>query len=162
MDSKLPDLRSENMRRIRSRDTIPEIRVRQLVHAMGYRFRLHKHDLPGRPDLVFNSLKKVIFVHGCFWHAHRRCKLSRVPKSNTDYWIPKLRRNTIRDAIVRKLLRRAGWEALVIWECKTCDPLFLRATITRFLDSVPCRPKKPCLPRHRSHMETTRSQRRAK
>src|SRR5262245_61421886 len=99
MDKLTPKRRSENMRRIRSRDMEPELIVRRLVHGMGYRYRLHVKKFPGSPDIVFSRLRKVIFVHGCFWHQHEdpRCKISRMPKSNLDYWKPKLERNHARD-----------------------------------------------------------------
>jgi DNA mismatch endonuclease (patch repair protein) len=155
MDSRTPGTRSENMRRIRSADTAPELRVRRLVHAMGYRYRLHKRELPGKPDIVFSSKKKVILVHGCFWHAHRRCKIARVPKSNTHYWIPKLLRNTNRDAAVRKLLKRAGWEALVIWECETRDSSCLGKRIARFLESTPYEPNRLPQPRFQKFRKGT-------
>ena len=90
--------RSANMRAIRSKGMRPELAVRSLVHKLGYRFRLHRKDLPGKPDLVFPSRRKVIFVHGCFWHSHQGCKAAHIPKSNLDYWIPKLERNRARDA----------------------------------------------------------------
>ena len=95
MDHVTPDVRSANMRAIRSKDMKPELIVRRLVHGMGYRYRLHRQDLPGRPDLVFPSRKKLIFVNGCFWHQHdeKDCKLVRKPKSNQAYWLPKLERN---------------------------------------------------------------------
>src|SRR5207247_11045036 len=112
--------RSANMRAIRSTGMKPELAVRSLVHRLGYRFRLHRKDLPGKPDLVFASRRKVIFVHGCFWHWHN-CKLAHIPKSNMDYWAPKLQRNQARDRKNSEALRVAGWEALVIWECELKD-----------------------------------------
>ncbi len=115
--------RSENMRRIRDRDTSPEMTVRRLTHSMGYRYRLRRKDLPGRPDLVFSGRRKVIFVHGCFWHQHPdpRCQDSRLPKSNTAYWTPKLRRNRERDQEHVQQLQAEGWRVLVIWECELKD-----------------------------------------
>ena len=112
--------RSANMRAIHSKNTKPELVVRKLVHRMGFRYRLHRYDLPGRPDLVFRGRRKVIFVHGCFWHQHKaqNCKIVRQPKSNDGYWLPKLERNEIRDKAHRKALKEAGWEVLVIWECQ--------------------------------------------
>ncbi|MBV9761890.1 MAG: DNA mismatch endonuclease Vsr [Acidobacteriaceae bacterium] len=120
------------MRAIRSKDMKPELAVRSLVHRMGYRYRLHRHDLPGRPDLVFPGRKKVIFVHGCFWHCHN-CKTAHVPKSNRDYWEPKLERNRTRDARNLVVLKTAGWQSLVLWECELNDPEDMRARIRRFL-----------------------------
>src|SRR3984957_2727649 len=118
--------RSENMRRIRSKGIRPELAVRSLAHNMGYRFRLHKKDLPGKPDLVFVSRRRVIFVHGCFWHSHKGCKVAHVPKSNVGYWRPKLERNQIRDRKNMEALRSAGWHTLVIWECEIKDEASLR------------------------------------
>jgi DNA mismatch endonuclease (patch repair protein) len=116
--SKTPMTRSEVMSRIRKKDTKPELRVRKVLWAMGYRYRLHRTDLPGTPDLVFVRQRKVVFVHGCFWHQHG-CHLSKLPKSNTQYWHPKLRRNVERDAAARSALESAGWKTLVIWECES-------------------------------------------
>src|ERR1700684_523503 len=133
MDAISAARRSENMRRIRSRDTRPEVLVRSLVHRMGYRFRLHRKDLPGCPDLVFPSARKVIFVHGCFWHQHHNCIDGRMPKSRTSYWHPKLARNKSRDKYNRGRLRRTGWQSLIIWDCETEDPEALGARIREFL-----------------------------
>ena len=116
-----PEQRSFNMSRIRSRDTKPEMIVRSLVHQMGYRFRLHVKGLPGTPDLVLASHRKVIFVHGCFWHMHR-CRYGRVtPATNTEFWQNKRGGNVTRDQRNRRLLKAAGWSVLVIWECWTRD-----------------------------------------
>ena len=133
-DSISRERRSANMRKIRSTDTSPELAVRRLVHSLGYRFRLHRKDLPGKPDLVFPSRRKVIFVHGCFWHQHRNCIDGRVPKSRRDYWIAKLQRNVERDLQSQRRLRRAGWSVMTIWECQTKDPELLKQRITRFLE----------------------------
>ncbi len=109
------------MSRIRSRDTKPEMIVRSLVHQMGYRFRLHKKGLPGTPDLVLTAHRKVIFVHGCFWHMHR-CRYRKVtPATNTEFWQNKRGGNVTRDQRNRRQLRAAGWSVLVIWECWTRD-----------------------------------------
>jgi DNA mismatch endonuclease (patch repair protein) len=124
--------RSENMRRIRSKGMRPELAVRSLVHRMGYRYRLHRKDLPGKPDMVFASRRKVIFVHGCFWHSHG-CKLSHAPKSNLTYWKPKLERNRQRDKKVLAAIKAMGWDALVTWECETRDDIFLAERIRAFL-----------------------------
>ena len=126
--------RSENMRRIRSADTKPELVVRSLTHRLGYRFRLHRRDLPGCPDLVFPSKRKVIFVHGCFWHQHRRCIDGRTPKSNTAYWLPKLGDNKKRDKRNRSRIARMGWKCLVIWDCQTGDRTKLNRQLKAFLE----------------------------
>jgi DNA mismatch endonuclease (patch repair protein) len=110
------------MRRIRKVDTKPEMVVRKAAHALGLRFRLHRRDLPGSPDLVLPKHRKVVLVHGCFWHQHEGCRLARQPKSRLDYWLPKLARNVERDVEVRKALVTLGWQPLVIWECETRIP----------------------------------------
>jgi len=120
------------MRRIRSKGMLPELAVRSLVHRMGYRFRLHRKDLPGKPDLVFVSRRKVIFIHGCFWHVHD-CRVAHTPKSNAAYWGPKLERNRVRDASNLKALRAAGWKPLVIWECQMKNGKSLQKRIAVFL-----------------------------
>lgn len=124
--------RSANMRAIRSKDMQPELKVRSLVHKLGYRFRLHRKDLPGKPDLVFGPRRKVIFVHGCFWHSHT-CKAAHIPKSNQEYWGPKLERNKIRDGRNIEALEANGWRALVIWECEARDEGGLKKRVTAFL-----------------------------
>jgi DNA mismatch endonuclease (patch repair protein) len=118
VDTISPDRRSDNMRRIRSKGTKPEMIVRRLVHSLGYRFRLHKRDLPGRPDIVLRRLKRVIEVKGCFWHQHRGCIDSRIPKSRIEYWSPKLRGNVRRDKKNLTELRKLGWRVLLLWECE--------------------------------------------
>ncbi len=118
VDTLSPERRSSIMSRIRSKNTVPELAVRTLVHGMGYRFRIHRRDLPGSPDLVFPSRRKVIFVHGCFWHRHRKCALSRIPKSRVDFWTAKLNANAERDIANIQTLRKADWKVLVVWECQ--------------------------------------------
>ncbi len=125
--------RSERMGRVKGADTKPEMVVRRLVHAMGYRYRLHSRDLPGKPDIVFRRKKKVIFVHGCFWHRHPGCKLARIPKSRLDFWVPKLEGNRERDIRNQGTLRRMGWRVLVIWECEIGDRGELGNRIEEFL-----------------------------
>lgn len=123
--------RSENMSRIRSKDTAPEMAVRTFLHALGYRYRLHRKELPGNPDIVFPSRRKVIFIHGCYWHAHD-CSVGHVPKSNVSYWSSKLERNAARDAANGKLLRALGWKTMIIWECQVRKGSFTQK-LKRFL-----------------------------
>ncbi|MBZ0258081.1 very short patch repair endonuclease [bacterium] len=133
MDNLTPTQRRKTMQRVRSKDTKPELTVRRLAHALGYRFRLHRADLPGKPDLVFPRLRKVIFVHGCFWHGHN-CKRGRNrPRSNQDYWIAKLDRNKQRDQKHRRALKRLGWRVLVVWECQLNDYHTLQSKLIGFL-----------------------------
>ena len=130
-----PEQRHKCMSRIRSTDTKPEILVRKLVHRLGYRFRLHCGDLPGKPDLVLRRHKKVIFVHGCFWHMHddSDCKLSRLPKSRLNYWKPKLIYNKNRDKRNIETLKKEGWSVLTVWECQLKDIDVLKRKLTEFL-----------------------------
>jgi DNA mismatch endonuclease (patch repair protein) len=132
MDTLSTERRSSNMRQIRSTDTAPELAVRRIVYPLGFRYRLHRNDLPGKPDLAFISRKKVIFVHGCFWHQHS-CREGRVPGSRLEYWKPKLTRNKERDAANQALLRAKGWKVLLVWECELNDPRLLAERIGRFL-----------------------------
>lgn len=135
MDRISPERRSANMRKIKSKGMKPEMLVRRLAHKMGYRFRLHRADLAGKPDLVFPRLRKVIFVHGCFWHQHSSdsCKRAHSPRSNLDYWERKLQRNVARDEAVKASLDSAGWEMLVLWECELKDLVQLKEQIASFL-----------------------------
>ena len=121
------------MSRVGSKDTGPEMRVRRTAHALGYRYRLHAGDLPGSPDLVFRSRKKVVFVHGCYWHRHPGCKRASTPSTRRDYWQAKFDRNVARDAAAESALREAGWDVLVIWECETKDPEALTDRLATFL-----------------------------
>lgn len=132
MDKLTPELRSENMSRIRSKHSVPERVVRSLVHSMGYRFRLHSKHLPGQPDLTFPGRRCVIFVHGCFWHQHKGCREGRLPGSRTDYWSPKLNGNVLRDRKRAAQLRRLGWRVMIVWECQIENP-HLPSRIRRFL-----------------------------
>lgn len=118
MDSLDANRRSDNMRRIRSTNTRPEILLRSSLHRAGYRFRLHCDDLPGKPDIVFPGRRKVIFVHGCFWHQHQGCREGRLPATRLDYWVPKLKRNQDRDAATLRRLLSLGWEVAIVWECE--------------------------------------------
>lgn len=135
MDILSPQERSERMRRVRSKDTAPELAVRRLVYGLGYRYRLAVRGLPGTPDMVFPRFRKVIFVHGCFWHRHgsRACRLARMPKSRLDYWQPKLDANRKRDRKAVTGLRKLGWSSLVVWECETKDLDALARRIIAFL-----------------------------
>ncbi|MFB2567266.1 very short patch repair endonuclease [Rhizobium sp. IMFF44] len=130
--------RSRNMSLIRSKDTGPELRVRKLVHAMGFRYRLHRKDLPGKPDMVFGPRRRVILIHGCYWHAHLRyepsCKRARPAKTNVEYWGPKLERNMARDQSNLRKLQDIGWQVLVLWECELKDDETLSARIRSFLE----------------------------
>lgn len=121
------------MARIRSENTRPEILTREAVHALGFRFRNHVSSLPGKPDLANRRRKWAIFVHGCFWHSHRACKLASDPKSNKEYWGEKLRRNQARDAEKIAALRGLGFKVLVVWECDTRDGLRLKRALQKFI-----------------------------
>ncbi|PSO30905.1 very short patch repair endonuclease [Bradyrhizobium sp. MOS002] len=133
MDTLTPAGRSERMSRVKNKNTAVEWRVRRLIHGLGYRYRLHRTNLPGKPDLVFASRRKVIFVHGCFWHMHSACKLARMPKSRLEFWQPKLERNRERDRQVQCDLKKLNWEAMVIWECELRDEEKLAGRIHAFL-----------------------------
>ena len=137
-DTVTPKRRSEIMANIQAKGMKPEMAVRQLTHAMGYRYRLHRKDLPGKPDLVFPGRQKVIFVHGCFWHQHAdpACKMAHRPQSNQDYWLPKLERNAARDAKHQTRLAELGWESLVIWECDLKSGDGIENRIRKFLDGT--------------------------
>lgn len=133
-DVHTPEQRSRNMSAIRGRDTKPEKAVRSLVHGLGYRYRLHYKKLPGRPDMVFVARRKVIFIHGCYWHMHE-CPYGRViPKTNTEFWQTKRQGNVVRDRRNLKTLGANGWQSLVIWECQTRNLENLKLVITTFLD----------------------------
>lgn len=133
MDNLSPEGRSIQMSLVRSKDTKPEKLVRKIVFSLGYRYRLHSKDLPGKPDLVFTKKRKVIFVHGCFWHRHANCKLATTPATRQDYWLPKFQRTIGRDLETQKALREQGWEFLIIWECELKKPDELLRTIQSFL-----------------------------
>lgn len=136
MDSLTSRERSERMGRIKGKDTKPEMLVRRLTYRMGYRYRLHGKGLPGHPDLVFAGRKKIIFVHGCFWHRHENCRLARLPKSRLDFWEPKLERNKARDEAAMRELAEKGWQVLVIWECELHDLGRLEHRIKAFLEGT--------------------------
>jgi DNA mismatch endonuclease (patch repair protein) len=121
------------MARIRSTGSVPERAVRSAAHSLGFRFRLHRRDLPGRPDLVFPRLRRVVFVHGCFWHQHPGCREGREPGTRPEYWHPKLRGNVERDRRVIEALTAQGWTVGVVWECQTHDRDTLRQVLAAFL-----------------------------
>ena len=125
--------RSWIMRQVRSQHTKPELLVRSLAHHLGYRFRLHKRELPGAPDLVFPSRRKVIFVHGCFWHGHSCRRGDRLPKTNAEYWHKKITRNRERDRQHKRQLQQRGWSILVLWECQLRNQQQLVSRLSRFL-----------------------------
>jgi DNA mismatch endonuclease, patch repair protein len=132
-----PELRARIMRAVKSFDTAPEIVVRSAVHRLGYRFRLRRTHLPGKPDLVFPKLRKAIFVHGCFWHGHHCARGARVPKTNREYWTAKVTRNRRRDRAALAALRGSGWGAAVLWECQLKDRAKLRRRLRDFLERTP-------------------------
>ena len=133
-DNRTPESRSALMGRIRGKNTEPEFIVRRLLHGMGYRFRLHRKDLPGTPDIVLPGRGKAIFVHGCFWHGHG-CKIGRAPKSRLEYWLPKLAENKRRDDLKRAALEALGWRVLTVWQCETRNPQRLATSLKEFLDA---------------------------
>lgn len=120
------------MSRVKGRDTTPERVVRSMLHAMGYRYRLHRKDLPGKPDIVFGPRKKIVFIHGCFWHGHR-CRKGRLPKSNLAFWTSKIDANRVRDRRHVRRLRASGWRVLTVWQCQLKTPLAVRKRIVDFL-----------------------------
>lgn len=130
--------RSRVMRAVKSADTGPELAVRRLAHHMGYRFRLHRDDLPGKPDMVFVGLRKIIFIHGCFWHGHECKRGNRIPTNNREYWLRKIGRNRERDRAASAALEKLGWEVKILWECEIADHGAILKDLRRFLD----RPKR--------------------
>jgi DNA mismatch endonuclease (patch repair protein) len=130
------------MRSVRSRDTGPELKVRRLAHRLGYRYRLHVKTLPGKPDIVFPRLNKIILVHGCFWHGHG-CKYGKLPKSRQDFWEPKIAANRARDRRTIRALRSLGWDVKVIWQCQTRDLKKLEKRVATFLERKSDRHRKP-------------------
>ena len=133
MDKVSPAIRSKTMRAVRSKNTGLEMRVRRLLYHNGYRYRLHRKDLPGKPDLVFQGRRKVVFIHGCFWHGHD-CRPKIRPTSNTPYWTPKIDGNRERDARNIAALEQAGWQVLVVWECQLKDETSSLQALKAFLD----------------------------
>lgn len=125
--------RSEIMSRVRSSDTVPELKVRRILHGLGYRFRLHRKDLPGTPDIVFPSRSSVIFVHGCFWHRHKGCPDASTPSTGGSFWGRKFSENTARDKRNMLALKRLGWKVLVVWECELRNEKALIEKLKRYL-----------------------------
>ncbi len=134
MDRLSPERRGWLMSRVRSKDTTPELAVRRLVFGMGYRYRLYDKKLPGRPDLVFAGRCKVVFVNGCFWHGHRGCRYARLPRTNTDFWREKIRKNRARDKRNTALLEASGWKVLTVWQCELKDIETLADSLHDFLE----------------------------
>jgi len=136
VDSLTPEKRSWNMSRIKNRDTKPELLVRSLLHRKGYRFRLHRKDLPGKPDIILPRFKTVIFVHGCFWHRHEGCRYAYNPKSRADFWQKKFSGNVVRDQAVQAALLDLGWKVYVIWECETKKMELLERKIEQIIKGL--------------------------
>ena len=134
MDNLTKEERSLVMSKVRSKDTKPELTIRYIIHKAGYRYRLHKKSLPGKPDLVFASLGKIINVNGCFWHGHS-CKAGRIPKSNVQFWVNKIEANKARDKKNMRKLNRLGWSVKTIWECQTKDEVRVKNRLLRYLTS---------------------------
>jgi DNA mismatch endonuclease Vsr len=132
-DTLTSEQRSARMALIKSKDTKPELTVRRILHGLGYRFRLHARDLPGRPDIYFGKRKKAIFVHGCFWHNHEGCDIGHLPKSRSMYWEAKFASNRERDERNKKALNKAGWKVTTIWECELGNQERLARKLERFL-----------------------------
>ena len=126
--------RSKNMAAIKSKNTNPEIKVRKLLHSLGYRFRLHKKELPGSPDIVLKKYKTVVFVHGCFWHRHKECKYATNPKTREEFWNKKFLSNIERDIKVRERIKAAGWKSIVVWECELKDIQKLKKRLIPLFD----------------------------
>lgn len=136
MDNITKAERSKQMSLVRSKDTKPEMIVRRILHAKGYRYRLHRHDLPGKPDIVFPARNKVIFVQGCFWHGHK-CRLGRIPKSRVEFWRNKIENNAKRDSVAKSELKKLGWSILYVWECelRKMDREKLKRKLFRYLEN---------------------------
>ncbi len=134
LEHQVSEQRSRTMRAVKGENTTPELLVRKIAHRMGYRFRLHRKDLLGKPDLVFPGRRKVIFVHGCFWHGHKCPRGDRMPKANADYWKKKITRNAARDKLHNAALKKEGWGVRVIWECQLKSPAFVERFLSRFLE----------------------------
>lgn len=125
------------MRRVRATDTTPEKTVRSLLHSLGFRFRLHRNDLPGKPDITLPKCRAVVFVHGCFWHRHQNCPHATTPASKQEYWLPKFNRTIERDRRNQETLRRQGWNVIVVWECATKDLAMLAQQLEKLINRHP-------------------------
>ena len=134
MDVFTPEKRSEIMSRVRDRNTKPEMTVRRLLHGLGYRYRLHRRDLPGTPDIAFMGRKKAVFVHGCFWHRHEGCNKASTPKTRVKFWKTKFDENKRRDERKLSALKELGWKTMVVWECEIKDLEGIDAKVTEFLE----------------------------
>ena len=134
VDTVPPEVRSRIMAQVKSKGMKPEMKVRRLLHGLGYRYRLHRKDLPGKPDMVFVARRKVVFVNGCFWHKHEGCPRVRIPKANRDYWVGKLERNRMRDERNLALLAQDGWGVMTVWECELGDMSAVAEGLVAFLD----------------------------
>jgi DNA mismatch endonuclease, patch repair protein len=132
-DSFTPEMRSKIMSRIGGKDTAPELRVRRLLHSLGFRFRLHRKDLAGKPDIVLPRHHKIILIHGCFWHGHPDCRRATLPATNAEFWQTKIGKNIARDLRVRQELCELGWKVLVLWQCELGDVRWLTNRLIRFL-----------------------------
>lgn len=137
MDTITPEHRSWNMSRIRSSNTKPERRVRSMLHRLGYRFRLHRKDLPGRPDIVLPGRRTVVLVHGCYWHRHDGCRYAYTPKSNQEFWEAKFKENTTRDGRQNEQLNKLGWNVITVWECQTNNVDELAQLLTKEIPPLP-------------------------
>ncbi|VGO21057.1 very short patch repair endonuclease [Pontiella sulfatireligans] len=136
MDTFTPEQRSRVMSRIRGKNTKPELIVRSLLHRAGYRFSLHRKDLPGKPDIVLRKYNTVVFVHGCFWHRHQNCKTASMPKSNVEYWQAKFERNVSNDRKHIRELKKMGWNVIVVWECELKQPEKVLAKLEKSLTAA--------------------------
>ncbi len=123
------------MKKVKGKNTKPEILIRSMLHRMGYRFRLHRKDLPGNPDIVLPKYKKVIFVHGCFWHGHQGCKRASLPATNRQYWVNKIKKNKVRDAENMKKLKESGWTPLILWTCRLKNREKIKKELVDFLEN---------------------------
>lgn len=135
MDNVSSKQRSKNMAAVKNKNTTPEIHVRKILHSMGFRFRLHRRDLPGCPDIVLPKHRLCIFVHGCFWHQHPNCKRATFPETRKEFWAEKFEKNKLRDEIAVRELRRLGWQTIIIWECETKNKELLTKVISARIDS---------------------------